>query len=85
MFIAAVGLGREVRKFDIVTVRKETEMLASPEASLEAFPLTSNGLNARFAWYYISHFFSRGASELRNINSTQFELVFDDFNEEYLK
>jgi hypothetical protein len=56
-------------------------MLASPKAS----PLTLNGLNARFAWYCTNRFFSRGASELRNIDSTQFQLVLDEFNEECLR
>ena len=56
-------------------------MLASSEASL----LTPNGLNAQFVWYYTSRFFSQGAFELRNIGSTQFQLVLDEFNEECLR
>jgi hypothetical protein len=81
LFTTTTRLGREVRKSDIVTVREEIEMLASPEAS----PLMPNGLNARFAWYCTSHFFSRVAFELSNIDSTQFQLVLDDFNEECLR
>jgi hypothetical protein len=77
----AAGLGREVRKSDIVTIREETDMLASPAAS----PLIPNGLNARFAWYCTSRFFYQGAFELRNIDSMQFQLVLDEYNEECLR
>ena len=80
-FIVVVGLGQEPKHSDVVTLNEEKEMLALEAAS----PSTPGGLNCRLLWYYTNRFFSRGASELQAMDSTQFQLILDEFNKECLR
>ena len=78
---AKAGLRRETLKSDAVTLAEEQQMLMSEEAS----PLTASGLTCRFSWYTMKNFFSRGASELRVVDSSMFCIVRDEFGEELLR
>ncbi|KAL3685410.1 hypothetical protein R1sor_003432 [Riccia sorocarpa] len=62
------GLGKSVKKSDILTLEEETRMLAQPKCDLQ-YP---KGLNYVMAYYCLRNFFIRGVAELRQVNWEDF-------------
>lgn len=75
------GLGREVKRPDILTREEEALMLQSDGASLKH----PKGINNRFVYLACRNLFVRGKTELRTLFYNQFELRVDQQGEEYLR
>jgi hypothetical protein len=68
------GLGRTVKKSDMITPAEEAQMLASDACRLD----TPRGVNNRFVYYYTRNMFIRAGKELRNIDESMFSVDRDN-------
>ncbi|KAL3695219.1 hypothetical protein R1sor_009295 [Riccia sorocarpa] len=64
------GLGKTVKKSDILTLDEERRMLAQEKCSLQC----PRGLNYVMSYYCLRNFFIRGAAELRHVNWEDFSI-----------
>ncbi|KAL3696192.1 hypothetical protein R1sor_010268 [Riccia sorocarpa] len=62
------GLGKHVKKSEILTLEEETRMLAQPKCSLQC----PRGLNYVMLYYCLRKFFIRGVAGLRHVNWEDF-------------
>jgi hypothetical protein len=76
-----VGLGAIPVHSDVVNHREEQEMLANKAVCVS----TLSGLNMRMGYFLSRNFFVRGAQEMREVSSNNFQLVEDEFGEECLR
>ncbi|KAG0600965.1 hypothetical protein M758_11G074700, partial [Ceratodon purpureus] len=58
------GLGKDIKRFDLISLEEEALMLASPAADVN----TPSGLNHRFGYFTMRNFFVRGVNEVRALN-----------------
>lgn len=75
------GLGRNVKKSDLLTREEEVRVLASEGAAVSH----PRGLNSRMGYFFCRNFFIRGQNELRATNANQFELHVNGRGDEYLR
>ena len=75
------GLGRNVKKSDLLTREEEVRVLASEGAAVSH----PHGLNSRMGYFFCRNFFIRGQNELRATNANQFELHVNGRGDEYLR
>ena len=76
-----VGLGCEIKKNNVLTWSEEKEMLNCEEAFVKHLI----GLNRRFSYFYTRNFFITGRRELYQCENNVFELVKDQFGDQYLR
>ena len=75
------GLGRTVKKSDLLTREEEMHVLASKGVAISYL----HALNSRMGYFFCCNFFIRGQNELRATNANQFELHVNARGDEYLR
>jgi hypothetical protein len=68
---SGVGLGRFIKKFDVLLIEEEWKMLLQSICQ----PTSPIGLNLKFGYFCIRNFFIQGCSKLSNVDFEDFSLV----------
>jgi len=66
-----IGLGKCIKKSNILSIEKEQRMLAQGMCE----PTSPCNLNLKFDYFYMQNLFIRGYSKFRNVDFGEFNLV----------
>lgn len=71
------GLGKDVKRSDILTIAEERLMLSQEKCQINS----PHGINLTFGYFCTRNFMIRGAQELRNTDAEDFSLHSDNYGE----
>ena len=73
----AAGLGKDVKRSDILTIAEEKLMLSQEKCQINS----PHGINLLFGYFCTRNFMIRGGQELRNTDAEDFSLHSDNYGE----